>query len=156
MNFDTSRNEDGVDSLQLHPLFVLHYVSSVHGHLTTDRGHSFFTCTGLNILLTCTKSQQLVFHLERVSQDEDDDFELPSHSEGCLVQDLLAAPALLLERVAHDTLRPAEPRVKVKRHVGPRLHTAATREVYLEPARQRTGQDRPSVSPQNSPKQTLY
>ncbi len=83
--------------------------------------------------------RQLVSHLELVFQDEDDELERGPDSEGHLVQDLLPAPALPLQRVADDTRRPEEPRVEVKRHVGPRLHAAAAREIYLEPARQRRG-----------------
>lgn len=75
------------------------------------------------------------------------------------MQDLLAAPALLLQRVADETRRPAKPWVEVKRHISPRLHTAATREVYLEPAVQSAGPNscftKPSVSKDHSVRITI-
>ncbi len=77
--------------------------------------------------------QELVSHLKLVFQDKDDELECGPVGKGHLVQDLLSAPALLLQCVAHDTRRPVEPRVEVKRHIGPRLHAAATCEIYLEP-----------------------
>ena len=74
--------------------------------------------------------QLLVSHLERVFEDEDDEFERGPGSEGHLVQDLLFAPVLLLQRVADDARRPlVDPRVEVKRHVGSRVHAAAAREI---------------------------
>lgn len=82
---------------------------------------------------------KIVSHLELIRQDENDDLKLGPGSEGHLVQDLLSAPALFLQRVAHDARWLLEPRVEVKRHVGPRLHAAATREVDLEPARRSRG-----------------
>lgn len=104
-----------------------------------------FKSVGIFSFIRQTYRPQCIFwlmalqHLELVSQDEDDEFECSSGSKRHPVQDLLPAPALLLQRVAHDALPPPEPRVEVKRHVGPRLHAAATHEVYLEPARQRRG-----------------
>lgn len=75
-------------------------------------------------------------HLERVSLDQDDNLESGASSKGVAVRHLLAAPALLLQRVAHDVRRPAEAWVEVERHVGPGLDAAATGEVHLEPGRQ--------------------
>ena len=86
---------------------------------------------------------QLVSHLELLFEDEDDELERGSGPEGHPVQDIFSAPALFLQRVADDAIL-VESGVEVERHVGPRLHAAATREIYLEPARPRGGrhQDR--------------
>lgn len=77
---------------------------------------------------------QVVSHLELVFLDEDDELERGPSTERHLVQDLLSAPVLLRQRVADNTLL-VYPRVEVKHHVGSRLHTAATSEIQLEPAR---------------------
>ena len=78
-------------------------------------------------------------HLVLVFQDEHDELEGAPGGEGHLVQDLLSAPVPPLQRVTHDTRRPLEPGVEVKCYVGPRLDAAATREIHLEPGRQRRG-----------------
>lgn len=79
-------------------------------------------------------------HLELVFQDEDDEFKRGSDSERHLVQDLLAAPALPLQRVADDA-RLLQSGVEVKRHVCPRLHAAAAGKIYLEPGGRRRGDE---------------
>ena len=51
--------------------------------------------------------------------------------------DLLLAPALFLQAVAHDAQSPLlEPGVEVEGYVRPGLHTAPTLEVHLEPGKQ--------------------
>lgn len=77
-----------------------------------------------------------VSHLEGVSLDEDDNLKGGARPEGVVMRHLLPAPALLLQRVADDAGRPAEPGVEVERHVGPWLDAAATGQVHLKPGRQ--------------------
>lgn len=99
------------------------------------------------VFLYCQNILQLISHLELVSQHKDDDLKCGSSTKWILVQDLLLAPALILQSVAHNAQCSVEPWVEVKCHISPRLYTAATCEVHLEPARQHrehTGEQLPS------------
>lgn len=90
-------------------------------------------CLKLSNPADCTPvMKQTNSYFELVFQDEDDDFKVHSVPEGHLVQDLLAAPPLLLQSVADDA-HLLHSRVEVKRHVSARLHAAATGEVHLKP-----------------------
>lgn len=152
LNFDFSWDADGVNTLQLHSVFVLQQVGAIHSHLNTHENN-----TSLDTSLTCIEQLnsavltllwhligRLVSHLELVLEDEDDELEVDLEPEGHLVVDLFAAPALFRQRVAHDG-RLFDPRVEMERYVGPRLHAAAAGEVHLEPVRQRTEREDPAL-----------
>lgn len=98
------------------------------------------SCRWCNYSAPCSWS-----HLELLFQDEDNEFKRGSDSKRHPVQDLLAAPASRLQRVAHDAWRSMEPRVEVKCYVSSRSNTAAAGEIYLEPARRHTAKDEPST-----------
>ena len=76
-------------------------------------------------------------HLKHILLHQDDDLKDIPGAEGHLLVDLLLAPALFLQAVAHDAQGLLlEPGVEVEGYVRPGLHTASTLEVHLEPGEQ--------------------
>lgn len=133
-------------------MFVGQHVSAVHRHLYRDSQTTFPTmhlghaqssevggATRQFPSSSTEGASETLSHLELVFQDEDDELKRGSAAERHQVEDLLAAPALLLQRVANNALL-VQTRVEMERHVSSRLHAAATREVYLEPVRRSRGQ----------------